>query len=109
MKTAPFFLSLFMVLVISSSAKSAPFQDSEDGLANQTFRNLASNLTLKAKSYTGDNKTASAPVRDSSVYFTDTKYKNAVNRLKQQATSLKEYARANHFNTEYCFLVDMSV
>ncbi len=39
----------------------------------------------------------------------DAKYKAAVYRLKKQATSLKEYAKANRFNTEYCFLIDMSI
>jgi hypothetical protein len=56
-----------------------------------------------------DNKTATAPIPDSSIHLIDTRYKTVVNRLKQQAASLKEYAKANHFNTEYCFLVDMPV
>ncbi len=46
---------------------------------------------------------------DTSISLIEPKYKAAVGRLKQQAASIREYARANHFNTEICFLVDMSI
>lgn len=54
---------------------------------------------------------SSAPVidRDSSFDLIDKKYKSALDRLKEQAAVIKEYAKANHFNTDYCFLVDMSL
>jgi len=47
--------------------------------------------------------------RDSAVSPIDSKYKNAVSRLKQQAASLEKYIKANNFNTEYVFLLDMSL
>lgn len=46
---------------------------------------------------------------DSSENIIDVKYKAAVDRLKQQAAAIKSYAQANNYNTEYCFLVDMSL
>jgi len=46
---------------------------------------------------------------DSSETVIDVAYKAAINRLKQQAAAIKSYAQANHYNSEYCFLVDMSL
>lgn len=109
MKKAPRFFLLTIVLCLSMVAKSAPFQDSDNRLANQTSHNLTSYSTSVTASYVSENKIKSVSDRDSSAYTIDDKYKNAVNRLKQQAASLKEYAKAGNFNTEYCFLVDMSV
>lgn len=46
---------------------------------------------------------------DSTIDIMDAKYKAALYRLKKQAASLKAFVSANQFNTEYCFLIDMSV
>ena len=105
MKTATFFLPLFILLVVSTRANSTPFQQDEDGLAKETFRNMTSYRAPDEKAFTVDDKTANIP-HDSSIYLSD---KFVINRLKQQAASLKEYAKANHFNIDYCFLVDMSI
>jgi hypothetical protein len=52
---------------------------------------------------------AFSPDNDSLADLIDLRYKIALDRLKFQASSLKEYARSHHFNTDYCFLVDMSL
>lgn len=39
----------------------------------------------------------------------DSRYKVALDRLPNQAAFIKQYAKTNNFNTEYCFLVDMSI
>ncbi len=50
------------------------------------------------------------PVADSPYFVRiETKYKAAVGRLKQQATSLQEYIKTNNYNAEYVFLIDMSI
>ncbi|MBK6636003.1 MAG: murein L,D-transpeptidase catalytic domain family protein [Chitinophagaceae bacterium] len=46
---------------------------------------------------------------DSSANVIETKYRVALDRLKQQAVSLKAYAKANNYNADYGFLVDMSI
>lgn len=46
---------------------------------------------------------------DSSFKHIDTRYHAAIDRLKQQADALKEYLKVNNYNTDYCFLVDMSL
>ena len=39
----------------------------------------------------------------------DTRYKAAVNRLKEQGRTIHRYAAEHHYNTDYCLLVDMSL
>ena len=46
---------------------------------------------------------------DSSFKHIETRYNAALGRLKQQADALKEYLKVNNYNTDYCFLVDMSL
>ena len=46
---------------------------------------------------------------DLSFKHIDTRYKAALERLKIQANALKSYLSTNNYNTEYCFLVDMSI
>src|SRR5258705_12080465 len=107
MKKAISFVPLLMLLFVCLGETTPQFQYSDDGLANAKFSSSDPYPTSNTTTYT--NKPASRPDRDSSVYSIDGRYKNAVNRLKQQASTLKEYANANHFNSEYCFLVDMSI
>jgi hypothetical protein len=73
--------SFFILLIVSSNAGSAP---------------VAKNMTAALDG-------------DSTIDLMDAKYKTAIERLKQQAASVKQYAKANRFNTEYCFLIDMSL
>ena len=47
--------------------------------------------------------------RDTSFNMINTRYKLAVDRLKQKAASIGEYAKANNFSADYVFLVDMSI
>ena len=47
--------------------------------------------------------------RDTSFNRIDTKIKAAGLRLKQKIAKAKEYLIANNFNTEVCFMVDMSI
>ena len=102
-------VSIFALLIAGIDANSAPFQQATEGLAKD-FGYAA--VTLHASPKGGSTviaKDASFVYSDSSIVLIDTKYKAAVGRLKQQAAAIKGYARANHFNTEYCFLVDMSI
>ena len=46
---------------------------------------------------------------DSSSSDIESRYKVSLSRLKQQADALKTFLKANNYNTEYCFLVDMSI
>ena len=46
---------------------------------------------------------------DNSFKHIDTRYRIAVSRLKEQADALRSYLSANNYNTDYCFLIDMSI
>lgn len=50
-----------------------------------------------------------AKIQDTSYNSINTRYKLAVDRLKQQAASIGGYAKAHNFNSDYVFLVDMSI
>jgi len=107
MKKFPaFFLGL--ILFLSLSANAAPPQISGDELASNTsntLRRLTAYSTVKPKASVTLNNTNHEP----SGLFTDRRNKDVVNRVKEQAASVKAYAKANQFSTEYCFLVDMSI
>ncbi len=47
--------------------------------------------------------------RDTSFMQINTKLKIAAARLKEKAAGLDSYVQTNNFNSEYCFLVDMSI
>ena len=84
-------------------------QQPADGLAKATsYDNPSSYNTVKNEaSVVKDTKTANV-VEDSSLNHIDTRYNAAVARLKQRATELETYIKANNFNAEYCFLVDIN-
>lgn len=55
------------------------------------------------------NVTGNLTKADSTSDPVDSRYKMAIDRLKQQASSLRAYAKANNYNADLAFLVDMSV
>jgi len=91
------------LLIVSIDAISSVFDQPADGLVKGTSYNNESSV------FAPKDTTSVHPAIDTSFYHINTTYKAALNRLKQQATALKEYAAVNDFNTEYCFLADMSI
>ena len=88
-------ISFFMMpglLIVSVDMNSSPFY-----------------LHAELKANESSFKTVSIFDNDSTSTLVENKYKAAVDRLKLQAASIQAYAKANHFNTEYCFLADMSI
>ncbi len=53
--------------------------------------------------------TLSVIERDTSFMQIDTKLKIAAQKLKEKVVGIDEYVATNNFNTDYCFLVDMSI
>jgi len=47
--------------------------------------------------------------KDTSFNQIDTRVKIAASRLKENMVGLKDYLQTNGFNTDYCFMVDMSI
>ena len=64
-------------------------------------------LASAAAFHSGDPM--SIPLADSTRNDIAIRYNNALNRLKLQAASLEKYLTENNYNTDYVFLVDMSL
>lgn len=85
-------------------------QQPADGVAKTvSYENPSSYSPVKNQVSVVKDMKAENLVEDSSLNHIDTRYNAAVARLNQQAAELKEYANANNYNAEYCFLVDMSL
>lgn len=82
------FWTAFFLMHTSVNANSAPLQ--------KTQNNIAIDYSIIIE-------------RDTSYNQIDTKIKAAKTRLKQKTDSLKLYLTTHNFNTDYCFLVDMSL
>lgn len=62
--------------------------------------------------YTTDNLPVTAASNidvDTSYKLIDIKSLNSPGRLRRQANKIRDYAKANNYSMEYCFLVDMSI
>jgi hypothetical protein len=101
---------LFTMLIVSvdatSSALHTPFSIPVKG-ASPDNTSPGNNPQHAQYIFTKENE-LNIDVDTSSIAI-ETKYTTAFNRLKKQASLIKEYARVNNFSAEYCFLVDMSL
>jgi hypothetical protein len=95
---------LLFLLTASVDTMGAAMQQTGEGQLNDTVLAPMPGKLLHAA-------TDAVLVPDTDTLFNniDTKYKAAVSRLKLQAAILEKYLAKNNYNTEYCFLVDMSI
>lgn len=101
------FFTAFL-LKASVSAIGAPQQPSVSGPVKEVTDN--SNPNKDSDSPAPFNITAAMrPDIDTSMFRIETRSKAAVERVKDKANELKAYAAAHNYNTEYAFLVDMSL
>jgi hypothetical protein len=108
-----FIRSFITIYLLSASidALSSPLQQPADGLAKGTSVIAESPVYLPNDApavFTKDTTSFNTGI-DTSFYRINTTYKAALIRLKQQAAAIKDYVAENNFDTEYCFLVDMSI
>ena len=80
----------------------------QDGYAKNTIVPGPSAITKVSSGIASDTNAAPSP-RDTSFMQIDTKLKAAALRLKMKTAQAIDFAKENNFNTEYCFLVDMSI
>ncbi|HMJ47537.1 MAG TPA: murein L,D-transpeptidase catalytic domain family protein [Ferruginibacter sp.] len=100
---------LFFLLVVSIDTIAGAFQQPGNSLAKGPSINIVPvSSNLVSEHVVNENNTI-LTVTDSSFHHIETKYKAAVSRLKQQAASLENYIKANNYNSEFVFLVDMSL
>ena len=106
MKISIKLFSVFILLTVSFTVSSFAFQQDVVKFAKATSSdNIAANSSLN----TIANEIEDKVPRDTSFNLINTRHKMAVDRLKQQAASIQEYAKANNFSSEYVFLLDMSI
>lgn len=101
---------LFFLLIVSIDTVSAALQQPMYALAKGLVNNIAASSSTLPAAPTGITTDSQfVTLADSSFNHIDTRYKAAIDRLKQQAAILEKYAKANNYNTAYLFLVDMSL
>ncbi len=96
------FSSIIILFNASLPAISSALQQPLAVFAKGPISNIASSISAV-------NDTTVAIIRDTSFMQINTKLKAAALRLKQRTTGLAEYVTTNGFNTDYCFMVDMSI
>ena len=113
MRTAIKFCTTFFLINASIAAISSPLQQPLNVLAKGSIAGMPmAPSTIKDTFQNTINVVSGyvAPiVRDTSFMQINTKLKIAAARLKQKTTALEDYVTANGFNTDYCFMVDMSI
>ncbi len=103
-------LVVLMLMVVAQNAISAAMQQPVDmALASTPSVNTFDKGNNGNASNELLNTSTKVIVRDTSFNMIDTRYTAALDRVKQQAEYIKTYAKDNHYNTNYCFLVDMSI
>lgn len=101
--TKPFTALLIFSLYSHISVFAQPFTDNIKVTAaeNQTGNDVQQAVYANNSGVTDSYKKA--------MELFEAKYKLAVDRLKEQAASINQYAKANNYSYDYCFLVDMSI
>lgn len=97
--TSTFILSFLLIVSIHSKA----------GISQQPMALLSKGPSVNEASFSSINNTTPVVLADSVEDKMDTRYKVALSRLKQQGQTIAAYARANNYNTELVFLLDMTL
>ena len=101
-----------ILLIVTVPAICFP-QQNPDSLKQDSFAKttIVSNRSLLSKANMGvpSDTMAEVVVRDTSFMQIDTKLKAAAIRLKIKTAEAEAFVKKNDFNTEYCFMVDMSI
>ena len=106
------FYTTILLLNVSVQAISSPLQQPLDSFVKGPLSKTSSSSIAKDTSANTVNIVTDTPLviqRDTSFMQINTKLKAAALRLKQKTAALREYVAANNFNTEYGFMVDMSI
>ncbi len=76
------------------------------GVLQQPMAMLTKGPSVNSNSFESDH---AATMDDSADIKMDTRYKASISRLKQQGQTIAAYAKANNYNTERVFLLDMTL
>ncbi len=106
--TALFFL-LISIYTIGSPLQQSPEVFAKGPSNNTTSVNTSSSSLIKEIPVNIVTDTVTTIVRDTSFMQINTRLKVAATRLMEKTAKLEEYVKANGFNTDYCFMIDMSI
>ena len=111
MKTVLSLINIFSLMLISLSISASALQQHDSKAVSKSIgftkgvtgsdNTVGKNMEPKADS--------SSQTKDTSFKLIDTRYNAAFRRLKTQAAVIKDYAKRNNYNSDYCFLIDMSL
>jgi len=100
-----------LLLNASLPAICVPDQQGPDSLMKDSY--VKSNVAVVSNAFgasdTSINNIVSVVERDTSYMQINTKLKAAAQRFKQKTIQAKNFVSQNDYNTEVCFLVDMSI
>lgn len=110
MKTFLSLINIFTLLLICLCTSAFQQHDSKAvSKANVGFIAAVVNPANNAAKGQAPKTDTSSKAKDTSFRLIDTRYNAAFRRLKTQAASIKDYAKRNNYNSDYCFLIDMSL
>ncbi|RYY43106.1 MAG: hypothetical protein EOO06_20200 [Chitinophagaceae bacterium] len=96
LRIAFFLLSCFVSVSLSAGV-------TQPGVAKLQFSNLSVNSTPVVNTH------ILTPGEDSALSKIESKYRGSLSRLKEQGQAIAAYAKANNYNTERVFLMDMTL
>src|SRR3954467_9868716 len=95
------------LLNLSVSTVASALQQSPDVIAKGPSTNPSPALRSKEMPVNIVPDTFLVIIRDTSFMQINTRLKAAAERLKEKTSGIEEYVKANNFNSDYCFMVDM--
>ena len=98
-----------LLLNASLHTTSSALQQSPESIASLTKGPSNSSTANHSLNQPAADTNVAVTETDTSYMQINTKLKIAALKLKEKTFGLEEYLKKNGFNTEYCFLVDMSI
>ena len=112
MKTVLSLINIFTLLLVSLCTSASAFQQHDSKAVSKTNTGFNTGVINPANNTTKNKEPKTdtlSKTKDTSFKLIDTRYNAAFRRLKTQAAAMKDYAKRNNYNSDYCFLIDMSL
>jgi hypothetical protein len=100
----------FLLVSVCTTSMAGIFQEPVAVLTKgPSFNKVVGAASLSPVTTTNITAKPESVVADSATSKIDTRYKASLERLKSQGQSIAAYAKANNYNTELVFLMDMTL
>ena len=108
-KVKKLFTALTLLIASKDVASTALHTTVNFPIKSKSADNTAAFNKLKTAPYHFTKTAGANNYIDTSSNPVDIKSLNSPGRLRRQANKIRDYAKANNYSMEYCFLVDMSM